>query len=58
MRKKRKLDLTLGGLIMSAYQISGARQAAKIMRLMFEARLVAFQRPQLLLAGSSKGRRA
>jgi hypothetical protein len=56
MKTERKADLTLGGLIMSAYQISGARRAAKIVRLMFEARLVAFQTPQLSLAHYSKKR--
>lgn len=54
--KQRKNELTFGELIAAAYQVWGAPQAEKMVRLAINARLVVFRgQPQFLLS-AAKGR--
>ena len=56
MRIKQKKELTCGDLITAAYQIRGAGQAEKMVRLASNARLVVFREPPHCLTFFAKGR--
>jgi hypothetical protein len=55
MRIKQKMELTFGDLITAAYQVCGAGQAEKMVRLAFNARLVVFRKPPHFLISYAKG---
>jgi hypothetical protein len=56
MKIKQKMNLTLGELITAAYQVWGAGQAEKMVRLAINARLVVFRDHPHLLISTAKGR--
>jgi hypothetical protein len=56
MKIKHKNELTFGELITAAYQVWGAGQAEKMVRLAINARFVVFQDHPHLPISSAKGR--
>jgi hypothetical protein len=56
MKIKHKNELTFGELITAAYQVWGAGQAEKMVRLAINARQVVFRDHPHLLTSSAKGR--
>ena len=58
MKVKHKNELTFGELISAAYQVWGAAQAVKMVRLAINTRLVVFRDHPHLLISAAKGRYA
>jgi hypothetical protein len=51
MKIKKKMKMTLGGLITAAYQVWGAGQGEKMVRWAINSRLVIFrEQPHLLIS--------
>jgi hypothetical protein len=58
MKIERKKQLTLGDLIVAAFQIWGAGQAVKMVRLAIKTRQVVFRERAHFLISSAKRRAA
>jgi hypothetical protein len=58
MKIKQKQQYPFGDLVMAAYQVWGARLAAKMLRLAIRERLVVFNGHPYGLATSVRGRTA
>jgi len=56
MKIKKKIEMTLGGLITAAYQVWGAGQGEKMVRWAINSRLVTCREQPHFLISSAKGK--